>query len=113
MFDNGALVDLCRRYGVRYEARDMVVHEQEPTTDLCLVVSGEVEFSAGGVLLKCDQDTAMQLVGSSLRFALRVVQTLGDCLRTTTARADQPAAAEPPRLPHRPMTIGQVIRASG
>lgn len=145
MFEDGALNDLCRRYGTRYDAGDVIVHEQEPTTDLYFVLSGEVEFSAGdrvlgrggrgtlfgevscfgglprsatataagdAVLLKFDQATAMQLVSTSPRFALRIIQTLGDRLRGATPRGDLPAPMAPVAGSRRPMTIRQVIRAS-
>jgi CRP/FNR family cyclic AMP-dependent transcriptional regulator len=65
-------------------------------------------------LLKFDRQTAMQLVSTSPRFALRVIQTLGDRLRTATARAEAPAERREPRpaFDRRPLTIGEALRAS-
>jgi CRP-like cAMP-binding protein len=67
---------------------------------------------ADAFLLRFDRPMAMQLVATSPRFALRVIQTLGDRLRTATVRAATPAPAGEARLAvsRRPLTIGEALR---
>jgi CRP/FNR family cyclic AMP-dependent transcriptional regulator len=61
-------------------------------------------------LLKFDRETAMQLVSSSPRFALRVIQTLGDLLRTATARSDAGAVVCAPAARRRHLTVREALR---
>lgn len=64
-------------------------------------------------LLTFDRATAMQLVATSPRFALRVIQTLGDRLRSATARAETaPQAVEPRPAARRPLTIAEALRSA-
>ena len=148
-FDADALGALCHRYGVHYPKGTIIVHEQDPTTELFFVVGGHVEFSIwdgqgmrrvlghaargtlfgevscfGGLprsatataaddalLLKFDRRTALQLVETSPRFALRIIQLLGDRLRAATAPRAETAPVVPmrERLVQRPLTIREAL----
>jgi NTE family protein len=146
-FDPDALVGLIRRYGVSYAEGAVVVHEQDPTTELFFVVSGQVEFSVwdkqagrrvlgragrgavfgevscfGGaprtatavavedsMVLRFDRRTALQLVETSPRFALRIIQLLADRLRTATAVRPEPPPAEERRRIRRPLSIREAL----
>ena len=61
-------------------------------------------------LLKFDRATAMQLVSSSPRFALRVIQTLGDRLRTATLRSDAGSVVCAPAVRRRHLTVREALR---
>jgi len=146
-FDPDALAGLVRRYGVCFEEGTVVVHEQDPTTELFFVVSGQVEFSVwdnqggrrvlgragrgavfgevscfGGAprtatatavedstLLRFDRKTALQLVETSPRFALRIIQLLADRLRTATSVRPTPPAAEDRCRGRRPLSIREAL----
>lgn len=63
-------------------------------------------------ILKFDRETALQLVGTSPRFALRIIQTLSERLRVATTRPDDPP---PPRErtttgSRRPLAMPEALR---
>ena len=118
-----ALRELRDQYGVSYAAGQLIVREDEASTELYVLLAGAVEFTVadpetgkprrlrtirageifgeiscfGGLprsatavatedaqLLRFGRETAIDLIRASPEFAIRIIQTLGDRLRTNT-----------------------------